>query len=195
MVVLDLKHQSIEELRDLAPNYDPRYTVIFFEAATWRPNEELMPAFMAGDFALPAEIEGKILIHSEDNYIFPPVAGHMESVGRCDYIDGASSSLLMVPQMKGDPCLNHIHIPANTKQSKHTHPNYRKGLVVRGGGTAFHRTGVDNLRPGFGFRLPANEIHHFETKNESLDVLVYHPTSCWGPTNESHQMLDATNLV
>ena len=50
------------------------------------------------------------------------------------------------------------------------------------------------LYPGKAWKIPAGERHHFETGEDALDVLVFHPDSAWGPTDTAHQMLDATIL-
>lgn len=50
------------------------------------------------------------------------LGGPIESQGRLRYIDGCSDSLLIAPIMLGGPCLNLLHIPKFTKQSRHTHP-------------------------------------------------------------------------
>ena len=123
----------------------------------------------------------------------PPSGGYMEAAGRNRYIDGCSSSLLVMPPCRGDPCVNHLHIVAGTVQTEHHHPSDRIGMVVRGRGLAYHEAGPPlRLRPGLAWRLPAGERHHFETRDRALDVLVFHPDSAWGPTDEAHQMLDAT---
>ena len=40
--------------------------------------------------------------------------------------------------------------------------------------------------------MPAGERHRFETGGAALDVLVFRPDSAWGPTDDAHQMPDAT---
>ena len=39
----------------------------------------------------------------------------------------------------GDPCLNLLHIPPSTRQSAHTHPSIRVGLIVSGGHSSLYR--------------------------------------------------------
>ena len=48
------------------------------------------------------------------------------------------------------------------------------------------------LLPGKAWKIPDGERHHFETDEEALDVLVFHPENERGPTDEAHQMLDGT---
>ena len=62
------------------------------------------------------------------------VGGPIESKGRLAYIDGCSDTLLISPLMFGDPCFNHLHFPKGIKQTLHTHPSGRAGLIVRGRG-------------------------------------------------------------
>ena len=66
-----------------------------------------------------------------------PVASGDE--GRLPYIDGCSDSLLVSPVLRGDPCLNHLHFPGGIKQTKHTHPSGRAGLVIGGKGVCVYR--------------------------------------------------------
>jgi hypothetical protein len=54
------------------------------------------------------------------------LGGPIEPQGRLRYIDGCTDSLLVGPPVLGDPCLNHLHIPAGTRQTQHTHPSLRE---------------------------------------------------------------------
>ena len=173
--------------------------VCFFESASWGQPEaanavpsDMRPAFSAGGFLMPP-YRSKSMLVIEAGMVLPPCGGYVEEIGRNRYIDGCSASLLVMPPHKGDPCVNHLHVVAGTVQTEHHHPSDRIGMVVRGRGLAHHACGAPiDLYPGLAWVLPAGERHHFETGEEALDVLVFHPDSEWGPTDEAHQMLDAT---
>jgi hypothetical protein len=96
--------------------------------------------------------------------------------------------------------LNLLHVPAGVRQSVHSHPSIRLGVVARGEGIAFGpRPGGDlhvALQPGSMFMLPAHEMHAFSTveSQRSLDVIAFHPDSDWGPTDGTHPMLNRTYL-
>ena len=177
----------------------PPDKVCFYESALWGtpqdPNSilgDMRPAFSAGGFLMPRFRRNRMLI-VDAGMVLPPCGGYVEEAGRNRYIDGCSASLLVMPPRKGDPCVNHLHIVPDTVQSEHHHPSDRIGMVIRGRGLAHHEAGPPMiLYPGKAWRIPAGERHRFETGNEALDVLVFHPDSAWGPTDDAHQMLDAT---
>ena len=77
-------------------------------------------------------------------------------------------------------------------QDEHYHPSDRVGLVVNGHGTAHTESGEYALKSGVAWHLPPGERHFFTTTSDVLDIIVFHPDSLWGPTDESHAMLDAT---
>lgn len=122
------------------------------------------------------------------------LGGPIEVEGRLRYIDGCTDSLLLPPTRLGDPCLNHLHIPAGTRQSRHTHPSVRIGMVTRGRGRCVTPGGEQPLEPGVGFSIPPDGLHCFHTDAEALDVVVYHPDSDTGPSDEDHPMLNRTIL-
>ena len=180
---------------EIKPEYDSN-TVLLFTNATWSQEDQPeSPAFCVGGFPLPT-FNGCILRVRNDDFVFPTQGGYAEVEGRNRYINNCSSSILVMPPKKGDPCVNHLHLIPGVVQTEHHHPSDRFGLVVRGGNASAYY-GDDNtelkLRVGVAFHLPAGERHHFETYgDEPTDILVYHPDSDWGPTDESHQMLNAT---
>lgn len=120
--------------------------------------------------------------------------GPVEEVGRLRYIDGCTDSLLLAPVALGDPCLNLLHIPANTQQSAHTHPSIRVGLIVSGTGECVTPTERFALKPGLAFVIAADARHAFHTNREALRVIAYHPDSDFGPTHECHPMVNRTIL-
>ena len=112
--------------------------------------------------------------------------------GRLKYIDGCTDSLLISPVRRGMPCLNHLHFPANTHQTFHTHPSYRAGMVAYGHGVAETDRGEISLIPGMSWFIPANERHRFKTDGSELGVIAYHPDSDFGPVDENHPMINRT---
>jgi quercetin dioxygenase-like cupin family protein len=118
--------------------------------------------------------------------------GPVEDTGRLRYIDGCLDTLLVSPPVKGDPCLNLLHIPQGVSQTAHTHPSVRLGCVLAGEGHCVTTDGKMPLTPGEIFVLPAEEVHSFHTTNKDVLIVVYHPDSDFGPTNEAHPMLNKT---
>jgi hypothetical protein len=128
--------------------------------------------------------------------------GQTEEQGRVAYIDGCTDSVLVCPPRMGDPCLNFLHFPAGVRQSFHSHPTVRLGVVASGKGTACILNGDRrdeiqiSLEPGLVFMLPSSMVHRFETTSGThLNVIAYHPDSDWGPTDQNHPMLNRTYLV
>jgi quercetin dioxygenase-like cupin family protein len=122
------------------------------------------------------------------------LGGPLEARGRLAYIDGCTDTLLVAPPRLGDACLNHLHIPAGTAQTRHTHPSLRAGIVVRGRGRCVTPDGEHPLEPGLAFLIPAGCPHSFFTDDEALDVIAYHPDSDFGPTDDIHPMVNRTVL-
>ena len=136
--------------------------------------------------------------------------GPIEREGRLRYIDGCTDSLLITPVKMGDPCLNHLHFPAKVKQTMHTHPSIRIGMVVRGSGICHTPFGSEPLRTGTVFMiLPENGytafsedgtlhkvgMHCFETTDDEMDIIAFHPDSDWGATDDFHPMRAQTILA
>jgi mannose-6-phosphate isomerase-like protein (cupin superfamily) len=121
------------------------------------------------------------------------VGGPIESKGRLRYIDGCSDTCLVPPPLLGDACLNHLHFPVGIDQTEHTHPSVRMGCVVRGFGECVTPDAVVDLKPGSVFIIPTDGIHKFRTlRGEVMDVIAYHPDSDFGPTHETHPMVNRT---
>jgi quercetin dioxygenase-like cupin family protein len=121
------------------------------------------------------------------------LGGPIEPTGRLRYIDGCTDSLLIPPVRKGDPCLNHLHFPTGITQTPHTHPSVRTGLVYRGRGECIV-PGYPPipLRPGSAFVIPTNCMHSFNTSDNTLDVIAFHPDSDTGMTDDDHPMVNRT---
>ena len=120
------------------------------------------------------------------------LGGPVEPKGRLRYIDGCTDSLLIPPQMLGDPCLNALYFPARMSQTEHTHPSARIGLVVRGAGECHTPEATFSLFPGLTFVIRAEGRHSFRTTEEEMLVVAYHPDSDYGPTHEAHPMINRT---
>lgn len=151
-----------------------------------------MFASVPGPFAVDGVAgAGLVITHAGYDGFFQ-LGGPIEATGRLRYIDGCTDSLLLAPPVLGDPCLNHLHIPAGTTQTRHLHPSVRVGMVVRGEGICVTPDRELSLRPGLAFMIAAEQLHSFCTGASSLDVVVYHPDSDTGPTHEDHPMLNRT---
>ncbi len=122
------------------------------------------------------------------------LGGPIEPSGRLRYIDGCTDTLLVCPPRLGEACLNHLHIPAGTNQTAHTHPSMRVGVIARGSGLCRTADGDHELRGGLGWYIPAGLRHSFITRDAALDVLAWHPDSDFGPTDQDHPMRNRTIL-
>lgn len=112
--------------------------------------------------------------------------------GRLKYIDGCTDSLLISPVKRGMPCLNHLHFPKNVKQTFHTHPSYRAGIVAYGKGYAETKNGIYQIMAGDSWYIPKDELHRFITEDVTMGVIAYHPDSDFGPVDENHPMINRT---
>ena len=120
------------------------------------------------------------------------LGGPIEQTGRLRYIDGCSDTLLIGPPVLGDPCLNLLHIPANTNQTSHTHPSERLGVVAKGSGVCKTPNKELELQTGTIFSIDAEGIHSFNTQNDSMLVIAWHPDSDCGPSHADHPMINRT---
>ncbi|MDH3719292.1 MAG: cupin domain-containing protein [Planctomycetota bacterium] len=123
------------------------------------------------------------------------LGGPIESQGRLRYIDGCSDTLLLSPVVKGDACLNLLYLPPATRQTAHTHPSFRAGIVVAGRGVCRTEHGCVALQPGAVFVIAAGGLHSFHTEDESLLVVAFHPDSDFGPQDDDHPMVNRTMMA
>ena len=131
--------------------------------------------------------------------------GPVEGKGRLTYIDGCSDSILVYPPRLGDPSINLLHFPPYIKQTYHTHPSIRFGIVIGGSGYASinPRINVDGeeeetrypLQEGMMFCIEEHELHRFVTEFQTMTVIAYHPDGDWGPTDHNHSMINRTYLT
>ena len=148
-----------------------------------------------------------LVVHHSGHEAMHSFGGPLEERGRLSYIDGCSDSLLITPVRKGDPCLNHLHFPLDINQTQHVHPSIRVGIVARGWGECITPFGNGELREGDIFLIhPENGqtalgadrqqhpvgMHSFRTRYRTMDIVAFHPDSIVGPTDNYHQMLNAT---
>lgn len=151
-----------------------------------------------------------LVVQAKRFHGIPMIGGPIEEKGRLRYIDGCTDTGIIPPLKQGDPCLNHLHFPAQTKQTMHTHPDIRVGMVAKGYGWCLTPYGTERLLPGMQFIImPENGRtclgfdgqphkvgeHCFMTEDQTMDVVAWHPSSTVGPTDEHHQMLAETQLV
>lgn len=120
------------------------------------------------------------------------LGGPIEPAGRLRYIDGCTDSLLIAPQMLGDPCLNALYFPPHVSQTEHTHPSIRIGLVISGAGECRTAEATHQLFAGRSFVIRANGRHSFKTTTDEMVVIAFHPDSDFGPTHEIHPMINRT---
>lgn len=144
-------------------------------------------------FKLFSNNESKGFIVERANYKgFFTMGGEIEAEGRYKYIDGCSDSLLIAPVLKGDPCLNLLHFPPNTTQTPHTHPSVRIGMIVSGSGQCILENEIIQLEVGKIFFINSNLLHSFNTQENNMNIVVYHPDSDFGPTDNNHPMINKT---
>lgn len=153
-------------------------------------------------FSLSVEFPtSKCLVFSIKGYDgMNSVGGPLQSYARYKYLGGGFNSVLVHPVKAGDPALHHLLMPANTDQSKdilpngkesgfHTHPSLRVGIILSGSGECV----VPGLAPvklskGKVFIIPTNCKHYFRTSLEDLHIIVFHPDSESGMTDENNLM-------
>jgi hypothetical protein len=133
-----------------------------------------------------------LVIARPDYQGYPQIGGPLEPRGRLNYIDGCSDSLLVCPPRLGEPCLNHLHIPAGTDQTRHSHPSDRIGVIMAGSGECRTPEANHPLADGMAWVIPAGSKHAFFTSRSSLDVIAWHPDSDFGPRDEDHPMINRT---
>jgi mannose-6-phosphate isomerase-like protein (cupin superfamily) len=108
--------------------------------------------------------------------------------GALSYIDGCSNTNLIEPTRRGDPCVNYLHFPMQSDQTAHRHPSARVGMVLKGQGIARLTAGDIELCEGDLFYLPRQELHSFHTDQSTMSLMVWHPDSEVGPTDEGNNM-------
>jgi quercetin dioxygenase-like cupin family protein len=142
---------------------------------------------------IPGKFSAKGFVVSRLGYQgFFNIGGPVEPKGRYKYIDGCSDSLLVSPVVKGDPCLNLLYFPPDIFQTPHTHPSLRIGVISRGSGQCILSNRVLPLQAGNIFFIRADTLHSFKTTESDMTIVVYHPESDFGPTDQNHPMINKT---
>lgn len=137
--------------------------------------------------------EGVALVVSCSGYrALAMQGGPIEDTGRLRYIDHCTNTVLLPPPVRGEPCLNFLHLGAGVTQTPHTHPTIRIGVVVSGNGACGTAYGTLPMSVGSLFVIPPNTLHSFEAQDESLKIIIFHPDSVDGPTHTSNTMLNNT---
>jgi mannose-6-phosphate isomerase-like protein (cupin superfamily) len=137
--------------------------------------------------------EGRAIVVSSIGYRSPILAGGpIEEYGRLRYVDGCTSSILLPPSVRGEPCLNFMHLPQQTCQTMHTHPSLRAGIILSGRGQCATEDAILPFEAGTVFFIPPNLPHSFQSSDERLRVAIFHPDSDSGPTHTDHTMLNRT---
>lgn len=123
------------------------------------------------------------------------LGGPIEDKGRLRYIDGCRDTLLIPPLLKGDPCLNALYFPKSITQTPHTHPSVRTGIVAKGSGECVTPNGTFPLQKGSAFIIAPEALHSFNTFDDEMVVIAYHPDSDFGATHEEHPMVNRTMVA
>ena len=133
------------------------------------------------------------LIHSNIKHDFTRVAqASSNSPGILKYIDKCSNQELISPSVIYNPTIQYLYFPENTEQTPHVHSSFRIGLILHGNGIAVHENGEIELTENKVFMLPANERHFFKTVNSEMSLMVFHPDSDIGPTDDFNNMIVRT---
>jgi hypothetical protein len=165
-----------------------------------RPRLAAIDAAAGMYFCAPGPVEfsgdGECMIIERIGYrgLFS-VGGPLEPAGRLRYIDHCSATQLVPPARLGDPTLQFLHFPPNTRQSMHIHPTIRCGYVFSGHGKCISSTGAEfAIESGSAFLLEEGYPHCFHSGDKPIAIVVYHPDTDVGPTDQSHPMLSRTYL-
>jgi hypothetical protein len=51
------------------------------------------------------------------------------------------------------------------------------------------------LEAGSIFCIEERENHRFQTINDTMKIIAYHPDGDWGPTDQNHTMLNRTYIL
>ena len=108
------------------------------------------------------------------------------TTGNLSYMDGGTNTTAINPGRLGFPVINYVHFPKGMKQTLHTHPSPRVGLILSGfGQIECDNNEYINLVPGSVFMMERNTLHNFMcNQNEDVTLFVFAPDSGTGPTDE-----------
>ena len=106
-------------------------------------------------------------------------------MGNLSYIDGGTNTTAVNPGRLGDPVINYVHFPTGMKQTLHTHPSHRVGMVLKGQGLVELDNSEFPLKQGDVFFMQRNVLHNFMCPyGEDVVLFVFAPDSGTGPTDE-----------
>tara|TARA_A200000159_G_scaffold1951_2_gene2190 strand:+ start:8425 stop:9108 length:684 start_codon:yes stop_codon:yes gene_type:complete len=106
--------------------------------------------------------------------------------GNLSYMDGGTNTTASNPGRLGLPVVNYVHFPAGMKQTLHTHPSQRIGLILSGKGEIELDNGVMfPIKEGDAWVMERNVLHNFMcNQGEDVTLFVFSPDSGTGPTDE-----------
>ena len=109
-----------------------------------------------------------------------------KSTGNLSYMDGGTNTTAVNPGRLGLPVINYVHFPAGMKQTLHTHPSQRIGLILSGKGEIELDNGVMfPIKEGDCWVMDRNVLHNFMcNQGEDVTLFVFSPDSGTGPTDE-----------
>lgn len=117
------------------------------------------------------------------------------------YVNGCSTRQIFPPERIGDPTMQMLQIPSNSKeQEHHIHSTSRVVYVLSGSGKSVVGSKTKNmseiLTPGMSIVLDNMVPHHFETFDEPLVVIPVHIWSA-APNGleNNHPMFNGTFKV
>lgn len=106
-------------------------------------------------------------------------------MGNLSYMDGGTNTTAVNPGRLGDPVVNYVHFPAGMKQTLHTHPSHRVGMILKGHGLVELDNSEFPLKQGDVFFMQRNVLHNFMCPyGEDVVLFVFAPDSGTGPTDE-----------
>lgn len=106
-------------------------------------------------------------------------------MGNLSYIDGGTNTTAVNPGRLGDPVINYVHFPDGMRQTLHTHPSHRVGIILQGCGTVELDDSDFPLKQGDVFFMQRNVLHNFTCPhNQDVILFVFAPDSGTGPTDE-----------
>lgn len=106
-------------------------------------------------------------------------------MGNLSYIDGGTNTTAVNPGRLGDPVINYVHFPAGMKQTLHTHPSHRVGIILKGQGLVELDDREFPLNQGDVFFMQRNVLHNFTCPyDQDVVLFVFAPDSGTGPTDE-----------
>ena len=142
------------------------------------------------EFTVEAHYETSVFAHISfyglslnDDRLFIP---HDNPKGNLSYMDGGTNTTAVNPGRLGLPVINYVHFPAGMKQTLHTHPSQRIGLVLSGKGEIeLDRGEKFAIKEGNCWVMERNVLHNFMcNKGEDVTLFIFSPDSGTGPTDE-----------